>query len=399
VALIGWRLVPLRADPQSADAFGEGGLFVAEARPSKGSKSVGKLVGDLLALANEKDIRILGLVRRGKRLRGFARSEEIRKSDFLVVEGDPKSIEEFIGAAELDYSGSEHHGGMASASLVLQEVIVPETARIAGRTARDIRFQYRFGVTLLGISRQGKRFRERVRELVIKPGDVLLLLGPASDLATVTNWLGVYPIARRETVVLQRNRALVSALLFAVAIAASVAGFTDLTIALAACVVCYAALGIVGGTEIYEAVEWKVIVLLASLIPLSAALESSGGTQLIANSIVSATNVWPAWMVLLVLMVITLTLSDLLNNVATALIAAPIGLDVARSIGASPDAFLMGVAVAASCAFLTPIGHKNNTIVMGPGKFGFGDYWHMGLPLEILVIAVSIPAIMIFWPL
>ncbi|MGI9400159.1 MAG: SLC13 family permease [Rhizobiaceae bacterium] len=398
VALIGWRFVPEREDKHAGEE-GESGLFIAEARPRAKSKSIGIVVSELLPLANDKDIHILGLVRRGKRLRGFAHNEEIRKSDYLVLEGEPKAIEEFIGAAELDYSGSEKHGGMASASLVLQEVIIPENSRLIGRSAKDVRLQYRFGVTLLGVSREGRNFRQRVRELPLKSGDMLLLLGPAKELATVSNWLGVFPIAKRETAVLQRNRALMSGLLFALAIGASVAGFAELTITLAACVIGYAALGIVGGSEIYETVEWKVIVLLASLIPLSAALEESGGTQLIANTIVSATDGWPAWSVLLVLMAITMTLSDFLNNVATALIAAPIGLNVANSIGASPDAFLMGVAVAASCAFLTPIGHKNNTIIMGPGSYRFGDYWYMGLPLELLVLAVSVPAILFFWPL
>ena len=169
--------------------------------------------------------------------------------------------------------------------------------------------------------------------------------------------------------------------------------------ALAGCVIAFAALKIVSGREVYESVEWKVIVLLASLIPLGMALENSGGTQLIAELIVAQTEGWPHWAILTVLIMVTMTLSDFLNNVATALIAAPIGLNVANAIGAAPDPFLMGVAVAASCAFLTPIGHKNNTIIMGPGGYRFGDYWRMGLPLEILVVVVSVPSILFFWPL
>jgi di/tricarboxylate transporter len=399
VALVGWRLVPVNSDNKAQPGFDESGLFVAEARPQKNSKAIGMAVAELIPLANDMDVNILGLVRRGKRLRGFARNEEIRKSDYLVLEGQPKAIEEFIGAADLDYSGSEHHGGMASASLILQEMIVPDSARIAGRTARDLRLQYRHGVSLLGVSRQGSRFRDRVRELAIRPGDVLLMLGTADRLAQTATWMGAYPIAERAHSVLQRGKAFLAVGLFAAAIAVSVIGLANLTIALAACVIAYAAFGIVNGTEIYEAVEWKVIVLLASLIPLSAALEKSGGTQLIANTIVSGTDGWPVWAVLAVLMVVTMTLSDFLNNVATALIAAPIAIEVAHAVGASPDPFLMGVAVASSCAFLTPIGHKNNTIIMGPGGYRFGDYWRMGLPLEVLVIAVSVPAVLYFWPL
>jgi di/tricarboxylate transporter len=156
---------------------------------------------------------------------------------------------------------------------------------------------------------------------------------------------------------------------------------------------------IIGPREVYESVEWPIIVLLASLIPLGLALETSGGTELIANGIVSLTGTLPTWAILTLLMMVTMTLSDFLNNVATALIAAPVGLSIAQTLEVSPDPFLMAVAVAASCAFLTPIGHKNNTIIMGPGGYRFGDYWRMGLPLEAIIIAVGVPSILFFWPL
>ena len=142
-----------------------------------------------------------------------------------------------------------------------------------------------------------------------------------------------------------------------------------------------------------------VIVLLGSMIPLGAALESSGGTELIAGWLVSLTNGMPAWAVLTVLMVVTMSLSDVLNNTATTIVAAPVGIQMAQTLGVSPDPFLMAVAVAASAAFLTPIGHKNNTLILSAGGYKFGDYWRMGLPLEIIVVAVSIPALLVFWPL
>ncbi|MEP1518652.1 MAG: SLC13 family permease, partial [Ascidiaceihabitans sp.] len=119
----------------------------------------------------------------------------------------------------------------------------------------------------------------------------------------------------------------------------------------------------------------------------------------IASALIGWTQGLPAWMVLTVLMIVTMTLSDVLNNTATTIVAAPVGIQMAQTLGVSPDPFLMAVAVAASSAFLTPIGHKNNTLILGPGGYGFGDYWRMGLPLEIIVVAVSIPAILIFWPL
>ena len=157
--------------------------------------------------------------------------------------------------------------------------------------------------------------------------------------------------------------------------------------------------GIIPVRQLYDSVEWSVIVLLGSMIPIGIALETSGGTELIANAIVGTTSHFSPATVLVILMIVTMTLSDVMNNVATAVIAAPIAVSIANTLGVNPDPFLMSVAVAASCAFLTPIGHKNNTLILGPGGYRFGDYWRMGLPLEILVIAIGVPMILWVWPL
>ena len=199
--------------------------------------------------------------------------------------------------------------------------------------------------------------------------------------------------------VTQRRQAWTAIGIFAVAILIASLGWMYLPLALAAAVVAYLVLNIVPLSQVYESLEWSVIVLLGAMIPIGAALETSGGSQLIAQALVNWTQDLPAVAVLVILMVITMTLSDVLNNVATALVAAPVAIAVAARLQANPDAFLMGVAVAASCAFLTPIGHKNNIIIMGPGGYRFGDYWRMGLPLELLVIAVSVPMILLVWPL
>ncbi len=263
----------------------------------------------------------------------------------------------------------------------------------------DVRLLSRRNVTLLGISRKGRRIREQIRKAPIKAGDILLLLGPEEQLPDVVDWLGCLSLAERGYEVPQRGKAWSAVAIFAAAIIAASTGMIYLPMALAAVVVAYVLLRIVPLTQVYSSVEWPVIVLLGSMIPIGAALEESGGTALVANVIVDWTAGWPTVAVLAILMLVTMTLSDVLNNVATALIAAPIGIDIATRLDANPDAFLMAVAVAASCAFLTPIGHKNNTIVMGPGGYKFGDYWRMGLPLEILVVLVGIPMILFVWPL
>ncbi|NIM01573.1 MAG: SLC13 family permease [Acidobacteria bacterium] len=400
VAAIGWRLIPVerRGHDTTAELRDLRG-YIAEGTVQEKSKAIDQRLRDLQNIADEDDINLLGLVRNGKRLPGAARDRVIRVGDVVVMEGAPQAIEQFLASAGLEYAGAEKHGGIAGETLDLVEVVAPEGARIVGRSALDVRLLYRNGVTLLGVSRRGRRFRERVRQLRIEAGDILLLLGPAQRLADVIAWLGCLPLADRGIQVLQRSKAWVAVLAFAAAVTLASVDLVYLPVALGAVVAVYVLLRIVPPRQLYDSIEWPVIVLLGCLIPIGGALETSGGTALIAETIVVWCEGLPVVVVLGALMIVTMTLSDVLNNVATALIAAPIGVDVARQLGVSPDPFLMAVAVAASCAFLTPIGHKNNTIIMGPGGYKFGDYWRMGLPLEILVVAVGLPVILRFWPL
>ena len=258
---------------------------------------------------------------------------------------------------------------------------------------------WRQRAVIVGISRQGKRISKHLRREVVKPGDILLLLVPADTAESVVDWMGCLPLADRGLSVTVNRKVWLAIGLFAGAVILASIGLLYLPIALGLVVVAFVGLGIVPLQDVYTHVEWPVVVLLGSMIPLGAALETSGGTELIAGGLLSLTQGWPAWAVLTVLMVVTMTLSDVLNNTATAIVAAPIGIQMATTLGVSPDPFLMAVAVAASAAFLTPIGHKNNTLILGPGGYRFGDYWRMGLPLEVLVIGVAIPVILVVWPL
>ena len=400
VALVGWRLIPVeRSNHDTREELLDLEGYIAEAHVPEDCKVIDSSLRQLYPVADENDVSVIGIVRRGKRLPGTAINEKLRKGDTLVLEGGPDSIEQFVGAVGLEFVGSQKYASLGSDTLTMAEVVVPSGALIDGRSALDVRLLYRHGVTLLGVSRRGRRFREQVRKLEIRAGDILLLLGPEDRLPDVIGWLGGLPLAERGLQVTQRHKAELAVGIFGIAIIAASLNWIYLPVALAAVAVAYVALSIISPQQIYRSVEWPVIVLLGSLIPIGAALESSGGTALIANVIVNWTVGYSPAVVLTILMIVTMSLADVLNNVATALIAAPIGINIAAQLGVNPDPFLMAVAVAASCAFLTPIGHKNNTIIMGPGGYRFGDYWRMGLPLEILVVAVGVPMILVVWPL
>lgn len=402
VALVGWRLIPKANldDKNSVKGF-EMADYVTEMTVPEGSKLIGKRIRDLDEETEKADVQIIGLVRNARRQFGNARNREIEEGDALVIEANPDALEEFRVTMKLVLGDREsgERPSTASEGMSLMEVVVPETSRIVGKSALSVGLLWRHGVNLLGISRNGRRISKRVRRTTIKTGDTLLLLGPSDQLPEVSTWLGGLPLAERGLSVTQNNKTWLSIAIFVAAIAASSFGLVYLPVALGCVVAAYVLTSILPIREIYDHIEWPVVVLLGSMIPLGAALDAAGGTALIAGLIVQYTHGLEPWIILAVLMAVTMTLSDVLNNTATTIVAAPIAIDIANRLSVNPDPFLMAVAIAASCAFLTPIGHKNNTLILGPGGYSFGDYWRMGLPLELLILAVSVPAILIFWPL
>ena len=400
VSLVGWRLLPAeRRRHNTRQELQDLAGYVAEAQVTEDAAVAGNVLDQLYPLAEEYDVAVLGLIRAGRRMSGFARGQVVRTGDFVVIQGSVESMDKFIGAAGLEYASAQKNVGVLADNQILVEVVVPDGARIQGRSAMSLRLATRHNSMLLGVSRQGRQFRERIRKLKIRAGDILLLSGSEEELPDVVGWLGCLPLAGRGLVVIQRKKAYLAIGLFAVAIASATTGVVYLPVALAAAALIYVIAGLVPLTQLYESIEWPVIVLLGSLIPIGIALESSGAAELIAKTIIEWTDGLSVVFILVIIMVVTMTLSDMLNNVATALIAAPIAVELAVRLDVNPDPFLMAVAVAASCAFLTPIGHKNNTIIMGPGGYRFGDYWRMGLPLEVLVVAVGVPMILWVWPL
>ena len=399
VALVGWRLVPPREDEKSvSDDLAQ---YIAELTVPEGSKHIGKRLAELENDAEKTDVAILGLIRDGKRRYGQARNTALEAGDALVLEATPDALDEFRTALNLALSDTERTEQLHAAGEGVEviEVVVTETSRLVGRTSQTVGLAWRQSTVLMGISRGGKSIAKQVRKTPILAGDILLLLVPRNKGNDVTDWLGCLPLADRGLAVTDDSKVWLAIGMFAGAVMAASVGLIYLPVALGLVVIAYVLTHIVPLSELYTHIEWPVVVLLGSMIPLGAALETSGGTELISGALLGWTAGMPAWAVLTVLMIVTMTLSDVLNNTATTIVAAPVGIQMAQSLGVSPDPFLMAVAVAASSAFLTPIGHKNNTLILGPGGYSFGDYWRMGLPLEIIIVAVSIPAILVFWPL
>lgn len=430
VALVGWRLMPNRAD--DAAALNNPSEFQAELQVSGKSKTVGRFAGQLEEEARNADVLVLGVRREDGQ---FERSRWITlgERDVVIVEGSSDGIGAFMKTAELQYfedrlgkpavdeapvsklqddeskagestdrSAGDANGkkeSPANAAPEIIEVVVRSDSRLAGRSARFVEMRDRYGVVLLAITRGGMKLQRDIRDCKIEPGDVLLLTGNAARSARTQELLGVIAMTRVDVAPVKAMNVLLVIGLFVGALVLATSGIVNFTIAIAIAVAFYAALGLVAARDFYTKIEWPVVVMLACLLPVGEAFDRLGGTALIAQSISALTANHAPVVALVAMMVVTMTLSDVLNNVATMIITGPVAIDLALRLKVNPDTFLMGAAIAASCAFLTPIGHKNNTLIMGPGGYRFSDYWRMGLLLELLVLCVAVPMLLIVFPL
>lgn len=254
-------------------------------------------------------------------------------------------------------------------------------------------------MNLLAVARRGARLKGRLALIRFQPGDVLLTSGPRDTLQETFQRLGCIPLVRKNTGFGQPRRVVLAGAIFAAGIALAALGVLPIQVALIAAAVAMVFANLIPVRELYDSVDWSVIVLLGAMIPVGRALETSGGAAAVVSALLRFTKDMPPAFSLVVLLIMTMIVSDVINNAATAVLMAPVAITMASSLGVSADPFLMAVAVGASCAFLTPIGHQSNTLVMGPGGYRFGDYWRMGLPLEILIVLTAVPLILRRWPL
>ncbi len=402
VALIGWRLLPasVRDKNVPADLIAIDD-YLTEVEVPEGSDLAGIPLHEFDDKLPDVDAQCIALIRGGRRLLSSARYIRIRAGDVLLIESSPDGIAEIVAKLNLTLVGEKTDiAETADAEdIALVEAIVPPGSRIEGHTPSSLRLGSRHGINLLAVSRQGRPTRGRLRSFRFHAGDILLLQGEREQVGTALAALGGLPLAERAMSLGQKRHALPAVGIFVSAIAASAFGLAPITLTFSIAMLAMVLMRYIRLRELYDSIDWPVLVLLGAMIPVGGALEATGTTVLIANGIMSMLADAPPIILLAVVLVVTMTLSDIMNNAATAIVMAPIAVSIAVALGVSTDAFLMAVAVGASCAFLTPIGHQNNTLIMGPGGYRFGDYWRMGLPLEILVTVVAVFMISLIWPL
>ncbi len=401
ITFIGWRLIPTGRGSQGGNkpSF-EISHYLTEVQVKEDSPLI-----DTLLISNEAfnsdNIDVVGFAQKNGFARTLPRQYRFTEGDVLLIQADPGNLQSMLEeqGLELLTSASGSFVQPQSENEVMLEGVVSQHSDLVDRSVEFLRHRSQRTLALVGIARNGEAIKTRLKRQRFKAGDVVLMFGDAEEIDRQFKGLGLWPLERRPLDLNRRRQVLPALLVFASAIAMGVAGLVTLPIAFLIAIMVFLLMKVISVREIYDEIDWPVIVLLGAMIPVGRALESTGTTTLLANAIMDWAGGFPPALLVAMILVITMFLSDIINNAATALVMAPIGVAIANTLGVNADAFLMAVAVGASCAFLTPIGHQSNTLVMGPGGYQFGDYWRMGLPLEILIVALAVPLLLVVWPL
>lgn len=399
IVLLGWRLIPARVERSVSENLFDIENYITEVRLPEKSALNGKRLREADIFAR-LEINIVGLVRDGERRLEPSALTGLRSNDILMLSANAQNIQKLVESGDVELVGSQKIGSsdLVSEDVRLVEAVVMPNSQMIGGTARSLNLRAEYGVNLLAVSRQGRLLRSRLDRIRLRNGDVLLLQSHVETSREIIETLGCLPLAGRGLRLGQPPRVAAAVGIFGAALLVTAFGLLPAQVSFLAAVVVMIFAKILSLREAYEAVDWPIIILLGAMIPVGEALQTSGGAQLIAGSLLRLADYTAPVVTLAIALLATMFLSDVINNAAAVVLMAPIGISVANGLGVSVDPFLIAIAIGASCAFLTPIGHQSNTLVMGPGGYKFGDYWRIGLLVEAAVAATAVPLIMIFWP-
>jgi len=399
LSTVGWRLIPRgrRGEAEAVDLF-RIKAYITEARVPEGSTLIGTTVRQLEE-ACENEVSLMAIYRGKRRLLAPASVERLWQDDILILEGDPSTLEPLLHEDKLVQTGRQEFKDedLRSDEISVVEAVLMPNSPIEGRSMRGLRIHDRYGINLLAVARQGMAPKARLGSIRFQTGDVLLLQGERNTLQQALSAMACLPLAGRGLRPPRRHGPYFPVGVFGFAVGAASVGLVPVHIAFVTAVAAMIVAGTLSLRDVYESIEWPVILLLGALIPIGQALETTGGTALIASAIVAAAQDLPTWAMLTLLMAVSMVLSDLVHNTPTAVLMAPIAISIAQILDLPVDPFLMAVAVGSASPYLTPIGHQSNTLVMSPGGYHFADYARVGAPLDLLILATAVPMIMWVW--
>ncbi len=397
--IFGWRLLPRRDEADAKDAFSDDN-YPTEVRLPDENPLVGKTVADFEALG-EGDMTVAAILRENNRRYVPNAHWTLFAGDILVVQGDAGALEKIVAEAKLElvHDREMPDEDEKKTDQAVMEAVIPPDSLLVGSTVEQLRLRDRYGLNLLSLSRRGGNIRNRLQRVRLQAGDVIVLRGAVKSVNDAPAVLGCLPLAERNLRLGERRHRYRAAIILAIAMGAAASGTVSVAIAFFGAAVAILATGALTLKEAYQVIEWPILVLLGALIPVSDALRTTGGAELIAAGLAVVADMVPPTGAVGLILVAAMAVTPFLNNAATVLVMAPIGASLAQRLGLNPDPFLMAVAVGAASDFLTPIGHQCNTLVMGPGCYRFNDYWRLGLPLSVLVATLGTFLIVMVWPL
>ena len=399
LAFLGWRFVPRdrQGKAEAMDLF-RIKAYITEARVPDGSALIGTTVRDL-EQSCENEVSVMAIYRGKRRLLAPASVERLWQDDILILEGDPSYLEPLLEGDKLEQTARRDFKDedLKSDEISVVEAVLMPNSPIEGRSMRGLRIHDRYGINLLAVAREEMAPRARLGSIRFQTGDVLLLQGESNTLQQALSAMSCLPLAGRGLRPPRRHGLYFPLGVFGLAVGAASAGLVPVHIAFVTAVAAMIVAGTLSLRDVYESIEWPVIILLGALIPIGQALETTGGTGLIAGGVVAMADELPIWAILALLMLVSMLLSDLIHNTPTAVLMAPIAISIAQILELPIDPFLMAVAVGSASPYLTPIGHQSNTLVMAPGGYRFSDYARVGAPLDVLILVTAVPMIMWVW--
>lgn len=374
--------------------------YAAEARVTKDSTVVDKSLGELLKIAAGDTVITSILRSEGLRIAPLP-DAVLRVDDILLIEGSQDALDRLVAQSKLSLGDNRKPAKQngAGSEMTAIEAVIGESSSLIGWSAQRLLLYDRFNVNLLAVSRKGERLDQRLGSITLRLGDIVLLQGNKNTLPEFLREFSLLPLVERPVLLGSVRRGIVPVLILLAAMGSTALGLLPVQVAFFAAAVMMVLFKVIPVRDIYRSLDGPILVMLAALIPVSDSLRHTGATDVIASALAEFGHTLPSYGALGLILVAAMAVTPFLNNAATVLVMAPIAAGFAQNLGYRPEAFLMAVAIGAGCDFLTPIGHQCNTLVMGPGGYRFSDYPRLGLPLSLLVIVVTVPLLMIVWPM